>query len=505
MELKSNLVIPSNFSPSQWISYFHTNSNVFSETTSFMPKYNDNLFTNTSTIGKLNFEDATHCGIYLIQVKKPLTDRTARKKQFDKAIEILKNEYLQAGLFVFYDANNSFRFSLIYPIYKGTKRSYSNYRRHSFYVSENLPNKTYQLQLSKYKMDSLAELKEMFSVERVSDLFYQEFKNEYDELKKGIKHLYNQEVSEQQSGDFGLLFIIRIIFLGFVQKKGWLGNNNFIQDYLKSYNPELHKNGIYQDLLCPLFFQALNLAPSKKNKFGFPHISEPYKTYLVNMPYLNGGLFRKHQDYDLDALYITNEAIIKFIEFLFSYNFTLEENTLYDEELELNPEFLGIIFEKLINKEYGAIYTPRLEVDFMCRISLVKYLQRNCLPSLKLDNLYKLFFPEYGDEGDQTPGEFTPEEAKDILDKLEQITICDPAIGSGAFAVGMLNILDEIECLLYDKFLHQETPNTPFERKKRIIFQSLYGVEVKQWAVWITQLRLWITLLIEAEDDLKNS
>jgi len=505
MELKSNLVIPSNFSPSQWISYFHTNSNVFSETTSFMPKYNDNLFTNTSTIGKLNFEDATHCGIYLIQVKKPLTDRTARKKQFDKAIEILKNEYLQAGLFVFYDANNSFRFSLIYPIYKGTKRSYSNYRRHSFYVSENLPNKTYQLQLSKYKMDSLAELKEMFSVERVSDLFYQEFKNEYDELKKGIKHLYNQEVSEQQSGDFGLLFIIRIIFLGFVQKKGWLGNNNFIQDYLKSYNPELHNNGIYQDLLCPLFFQALNLAPSKKNKFGFPHISEPYKTYLVNMPYLNGGLFRKHQDYDLDALYITNEAIIKFIEFLFSYNFTLEENTLYDEELELNPEFLGIIFEKLINKEYGAIYTPRLEVDFMCRISLVKYLQRNCLPSLKLDNLYKLFFPEYGDEGDQTPGEFTPEEAKDILDKLEQITICDPAIGSGAFAVGMLNILDEIECLLYDKFLHQETPNTPFERKKRIIFQSLYGVEVKQWAVWITQLRLWITLLIEAEDDLKNS
>ncbi|HPX74938.1 MAG TPA: Eco57I restriction-modification methylase domain-containing protein, partial [Candidatus Pacearchaeota archaeon] len=76
---------------------------------------------------------------------------------------------------------------------------------------------------------------------------------------------------------------------------------------------------------------------------------------------------------------------------------------------------------------------------------------------------------------------------------------------SGAFAVGMLNILDEIECLLYEKFLQQETPSNPFERKKRIIFQSLYGVEIKQWAVWITQLRLWITLLIEAEDNLKNS
>ncbi len=207
----------------------------------------------------------------------------------------------------------------------------------------------------------------------------------------------------------------------------------------------------------------------------------------------------------MDALYITNEAIIEFIDFLFSYNFTLEENTLYDEELELNPEFLGIIFEKLINKEYGAIYTPRLEVDFMCRISLVKYLQRNCLSHIKLEELYKLFFPEYGDESDQTTGEFTPEEAKDILDQLEQITICDPAIGSGAFAVGMLNVIDEIECLLYQNYLTSEQHSNPFERKKRIIFQSLYGVEVKQWAVWITQLRLWITLLLEAEDNLKNS
>jgi len=291
-----------------------------------------------------------------------------------------------------------------------------------------------------------------------------------------------------------------------VQKKGWLGNNSkFIQNYIKTYNSDIHKNGIYQELLCPLFFQALNSAPSQKNKFSFPNITEPFNTQLVNAPYLNGGLFRKHENYDLDALYITDEAINNFTEFLFSYNFTLEENTLYDEELELNPEFLGIIFEKLINKQYGAIYTPRLEVDFMCRISLVKYLQKNCSSSIKLEELYKLFFPEYGDENEQTAGNFSFEEAKEILEKLEQITICDPAIGSGAFAVGMLSVLDEIECLLYEKFLHQETPSNPFERKKRIIFQSLYGVEVKQWAVWITQLRLWITLLIDAEDNLKNS
>ena len=95
--------------------------------------------------------------------------------------------------------------------------------------------------------------------------------------------------------------------------------------------------------------------------------------------------------------------------------------------------------------------------------------------------------------------------AMDLLDKLETVTVCDPAIGSGAFAVGMLNVIDETECSIYRNFLPDKPVSSPYERKKRIIFQSLYGVEVKQWAVWITQLRLWITLLIEADDNLKRS
>lgn len=169
-------------------------------------------------------------------------------------------------------------------------------------------------------------------------------------------------------------------------------------------------------------------------------------------------MFRKHEDYDTKGLAISDDAIRKFVDFLFSYNFTLEENTLYDEELELNPEFLGIIFEKLVNKEYGAIYTPRLEVDFMCRLALIKYLQNN-LPNISLENLYKLFFPEYGDESDQTVGDFTRSEAEELLQKLETVTVCDPAIGSGAFAVGMLNVIDEIECSIYANFL----PDTPID------------------------------------------
>ena len=506
MELNANIVTPANFSIENWISYFETSSDVFVENHFSVLKYSDGDFPYVSTLGRLEFEDGTVCDIFVLQVKHSLTERASRRKQFDKATDIIKRENTQAGIFIFYGEDHSFRLSLVYPVYKGTKRTFSNYRRHSFYVSVDLPNKTYILQLNKHKLNSMGGLKEIFSVEKVSALFYDEFEKEYAHLQSGIKHRFNKDVRNDLKGNFALLFVIRIIFLGFVQKKGWLGNNaNFIRDYLSSYDPAIHQQGIYQDLLVPLFFTALNSPPSSKNKYGFPNIPEPFKTHLVQAPYLNGGLFRPHEDYDTEALFITDEAIINFVNFLFSFNFTLEENTLYDEELELNPEFLGIIFEKLINKAHGAIYTPRLEVDFMCRLSLVKYLQQNCLSSISLENLYKLFFPEYGAENEQTTGNFTEEEAKDLLDKLETVTVCDPAIGSGAFAVGMLNVIDEIECSIYNHFLPNIPISSPYERKKRIIFQSLYGVEVKQWAVWITQLRLWITLLIEAEDSFKHS
>jgi len=504
MKSSIKIVLPVNFSLENWLTYYDTASDFFEEKTDNAPKYKDDKFTDLKSLGRLAFADSASCVLFLIKVERSLTERSSRKKQFDKATDIIKQEHAQAGIFVFYDDQHSFRLSLVYPVYKGTRRAFSNFRRHSFYVRGDLPNKTYLLQLSEHKLNSMGDLKDIFSVEKVSALFYEEFEKEYALLQIGIKHQFDKDVSDDLKGNFALLFVIRIIFLGFVQKKGWLGENaNFIRDYLGTYNPSIHQQGIYQDLIVPLFFTALNSAPSSKNKYGFPHIPEPFKTHLVTAPYLNGGLFRPHENFDTEALFITNEAIINFVSFLFSFNFTLEENTLYDEELELNPEFLGIIFEKIINKDHGAIYTPRLEVDFMCRLSLVKYLQQNCLSSISMENLYKLFFPEYGDDNDQTVGEFTEDESNDLLDKLETVTVCDPAIGSGAFA--MLNVIDEIECSIYEHFLPDKPVSSPYERKKRIIFQSLYGVEVKQWAVWITQLRLWITLLVEAEDSFKHS
>lgn len=181
---------------------------------------------------------------------------------------------------------------------------------------------------------------------------------------------------------------------------------------------------------------------------------------------------------------------------------------MYDNELELNPEFLGIIFEKLVNKEQGAVYTPRPEVDLMGRLTLIKWLYKNNSTEIELRDLYELFFEEIGTKENmqdyQKEGSFSRNQLRNILELLEGIKICDPACGSGAFLVGMLQIIDGVEEKIRTR-LGGDYIIDAFTRRKRIVFSSLFGVEVKEWAVWIAQLRLWITLFIEAPDSLKES
>ena len=166
---------------------------------------------------------------------------------------------------------------------------------------------------------------------------------------------------------------------------------------------------------------------------------------------------------------------------------------MYDEELELNPEFLGIIFERITNKDQGAVYTPRVEVNFMCRLALVKWLEQ--ATKIGKEDLYHLFFWEagFGKEFDeeQKQGDFTTSEIRLLIECLQNITICDPAAGSGAFEVGMLQVLEQVLDNLYSRnnapSRHKNKKVTPLERKKAIIAHSLYALEVKRWAVVINQ------------------
>ena len=120
------------------------------------------------------------------------------------------------------------------------------------------------------------------------------------------------------------------------------------------------------------------------------------------------------------GLWIPDESIGRFFDFLFQYNFTVEENELYDEELELNPEFLGIIFERITNKDQGAVHTPREEVDLMCRLALVKWLEKTT--GIDKRDLYHLFFREGGTgevyDEHQKQGDFSPHEIRTLIDRL---------------------------------------------------------------------------------------
>lgn len=505
-----------NLNQDNLISFFRKASDRFSpipEDYSFYLDSDTEYISDLNKIGEINFDQTQRLIVLSGKSVRELTGKSGKTKQYDIARKILKNLFFQAGIFVFHDNSGNFRFSFITAFYSGTKRTFSCFRRYTYFVGKGLPNKTFITQIGKANFSSLNNIQRAFSIEAVSEDFYKEFKPKFDEIAKSVQivDIYDQNVDSKTKADFTLLFVIRIIFLGFVQKKGWLGTNEqFIQDFWNEYKSKFYgKDEFYTRWLEPLFFESLNSPPGRKTAYRNNEFSDETKNVLDTAPYLNGELFKRKINYDDKGLFIPDSYIGNFFDFLFQYNFTIEENTQYDEELELNPEFLGIIFENLVVKADGAVYTPRIEVDFMCRMALVKWLQKNS--SCNLTDIYHLFFREGGvgadyDE-DQKQGDFTTKQIRELISLLENITVCDPAAGSGAFEVGMLHVLNDI---INDLVNRSNTPpdidkKEPYKRKYDIIAKSLYGVEVKPWAVWINQLRLWLTLFIDMPDNMKNS
>ena len=491
--------IIADFAPEKFILFFRRKSPQFAPAKEDLQQYNDENFAKACKLGEIKFADSDRLIVCAFAVQKSLTERSGKKSQYDKAKKILKEQQISAGIFIFYDHDGNFRFSLVYPEYAGSKRQWSNFRRFTYFVSREFTNKTF-LQRIAHRDDDFTTLnivKEAFAVAPVTDLFYKEFFVEYDKLVQAVQRI--NKIDEEKARDFVLLFAIRTIFLGFIQKRKWLGGNEkFIQGFFQAYQKSKADNKFYEDWLTILFFESLNhkFTPRK-------YLPKEINNALILAPYLNGGLFKEKPQYDDNGWIIPDNEIESFFEFLFSHSFTIEESSLDDAELQLNPEFLGIIFERLVNKADGAVYTPRTEVDLMCRLSLVKWLMKNLSLPITPVNLYELFFREGEAEEDQKDGSFSQKEAKEILLLLESLAICDPAVGSGAFVVGMMQVLDEIEQKLREK-AHLPAPDI-FERKKQIISQSLYGVEVKEWAVWICQLRLWLSLFVDAPEDMRLS
>jgi hypothetical protein len=426
---------------------------------------------------------------------RSVADAERHRTAFKELGELLAKNYAPAGVVLLHDGEGNYRLGYIELLYQGRRKPRPLGR--SLLVRKGAPNKTarQRLQILAQKAEdfqpvTLEDLREALSVEAVTEAFYREFVRVFEgDLVPGVRG-----VPEERKRDFVLAFVARTLFVAFVAKRGWLGGReDFLPWLFRRYRQEGGEGGsFYQDWLKPLFFQAFRAPPGRKPN-AFAHLPPDVREVYEGAPYLNGELFREKEGIDLPEAFLTDEAVERFYDFLFAYNFTVEENTAYEVDLELNPELLGLILERLVNtvgvegrtSELGAHYTPRTEVDLICRLALAERLHREGLP---LERAYALLNGE--------AEELSQEERETARRLLLDVKVLDPAVGSGAFLVGMLQVLEEALDLLGE-------PRT-LERKKRLL-QNLHGVDVLSWAVWMAELRLWLAYFLELPEEEKNS
>lgn len=426
----------------------------------------------------------------------------------------------------------------------------SNPRRFSFALGANAkvatPTKFLQ---QKGIVSNLEDLKSRFSVEVVNKEFYSKIAELYTELVGGVRGegknaktfpgvLRLPSVEQHSAGmqQFAVRLIGRLVFCWFLREKKGIEGRPLIPMDVLSFNAAKSTEDYYHEALEPLFFQVLNRQmDARKEQFHTGRFSE--------VPYLNGGLFSPQDD----DYYSSNESrqavyhntvtvpdswIRSFFNVLEQYNFTVDENTSVDVDLSIDPEMLGRIFENLLaeinpetgesaRKSTGSFYTPRQIVEYMVDQSLLAHLeQKTGIDRKKLEAVISY------DLSDDIEYPLNQADQQGIVGALSALTILDPACGSGAFPIGILQkvvyMLQQIDPEAQLWFQHQisDTPpevrrlverefknkNFDYIRKLGIIRQSIYGVDIQPIATEIARLRCFLTLIVDerVDDKLPN-
>jgi hypothetical protein len=329
-----------------------------------------------------------------------------------------------------------------------------------------------------------------FDVEAVTKQFFRDYRGIFEAAERHIGGIH---------GDPRRIFtqrlFNRLMFILFLERKGLLKfPEQRDRDYLRALwqaHRRQARADFYTERLKPLFFTGLNTP----NAVNIPAISRhgALQQIIGDVPYLNGGLFeRAAEDADDAAIRVPDQALAPAIDDLFyHYNFTVTESTPFDVEVAVDPEMLGKIFEELVvgRHETGSYYTPKSIVSFMCRAALKSYLQVRC--AIEDEQALDAFIEE--DDAQRLP------DPEAVLDALRTVRICDPACGSGAYLLGMMQELLRLRHALFTA--KQLDSKSVYDRKLEIIQQNLYGVDSDPFAVNIAQLRLWLSLIVDYESD----
>lgn len=462
-------------------------------------------------LGSMTTQDNYELGFFYYEMEDGSVLR--RKVGLRNLIRPYLGYGFDAALAVFNDGTN-WRLSLICDL----KEDATSTKRFTYVFGDE--KAYYKTPVSRFvdlqkKANEFLEIKKAFSVEALSDDFFDAYRKQYAEfvkfitgkeyVKKGNKWV-EQETGEPDAQYFSSFkeddklvrdyikkMMGRIVFLYFLQSKGWLaGNLHYMHDLFYDASDEV-KGDFLDKVLEPMFFGLLNTKPEDRSSAPLVNgVGVKYIPYADEIPYLNGGLFQQEKIDEVDSVFPAG-MFQSLFDFFDSYNFTIDENDPNDAEVGVDPEMLGKIFENLLedNKDKGAFYTPKEIVRYMCQESLTAYLQTGIEDADVKEHIAN--FVKTNDV--EELGGASSELAMSIDQKLIDVKICDPAIGSGAFPMGLLR-----ELYACCKSIEIFEEDNAADIKRHIIQNNIYGVDIEKGAVDIARLRFWLALIIDEKE-----
>lgn len=517
-------VIESKYNRQNWqalLSDIFRNKVKFWETPLQVP-VDEKMARNAIYIGKITLADNRVIAIYEVE----LSDSVIIERNRAGIRNLLLSSWRGMGcsgafMFCFRQNEAVLRFSYVSESFAFTEddsltKESTDTKRFTYLLGEGHRSRTAIMQFEDLKKSALdlKAITKAFSVEALSDLFFKEYKKQYEDIiefitgKRMVKvaNKWEEQVTgqpcreimqefsqftdaEKAVRDYVKKLMGRLVFIQFLQKKGWMGcsageswndgDKEFVQNLFAN---TAHKNTFVDDVLEPLFNDI-------NTKRTGDITSSPNVGTGIKIPYLNGGLFEK-DDYDKTKFALPAKFMKNLLDFFASYNFTIDENDPDDAEIGVDPEMLGRIFENLLedNKDKGAFYTPKEIVLYMCRESLIAYLQTDVNDEQTKDAI-RQFVTTYD-------AAVLSEELKESVDqKLKDVKICDPAIGSGAFPMGMLR-----ELYACRKAIEGIDDEIAVSIKTHIIQNNIYGVDIEKGAVDIARLRFWLALIVDEKN-----